>query len=44
MGTQVSNSPISRMMDHMDKEFRRPVDQWWLRLRAVAQAVAGEAH
>ncbi|OJX94323.1 MAG: 6-phosphofructokinase [Micrococcales bacterium 73-15] len=44
MGSKVGASPIAHMMEHMDKEFRRPLDQWWLALRDVSKAVAGEAH
>ncbi|WP_454294753.1 6-phosphofructokinase [Salana multivorans] len=43
-GTKVSDSPIGHMMEHMDREFRRPLEQWWMQLRSVADAVSGEAH
>lgn len=43
-GTKVSESPLGHMMEHMDRDFRRPLDQWWLQLRPVLEAVSGEAH
>lgn len=38
--SRVTDVPLAAMMDLMDSEFRRPKQQWWLRLREVTRAVA----
>ena len=41
-GSQVNDVPIDSMMTLMDRNFRRPKQQWWLQLREVGRAVAEE--
>lgn len=36
----ITRSPIARLNDDVDVEFRRPRHQWWLALRPVLEAVA----
>lgn len=36
----MSARPLAQMMDEVDPEFRRPLDEWWLEYKAVAQAVS----
>ncbi len=35
--------PLDRMTDLIDSEHRRPIDEWWLQLRDVMQAVSDQA-
>ena len=41
-GSSMNNVPIETMMTLMDRNFRRPKQQWWLQLRDVGRAVAQE--
>ncbi|MBK8461398.1 MAG: 6-phosphofructokinase [Micropruina sp.] len=38
--SKVSASPMSQMLTEMDREFRRPKNQWWMELREVVSAVS----
>ena len=40
--SEIRTWPLSHMMDFMDATYRRPLDQWWLQLRPVMQAVTEE--
>ena len=40
--SKVQSAPLSDLMQHMDRDFRRPKEQWWLALRKVVQAVSVE--
>jgi hypothetical protein len=37
---KLTNFPIKRMPDMVDIANRRPLEQWWLDLRSVMQAMA----
>lgn len=39
---KLASRPIEGMMKEMDREFRRPKNQWWLGLRDVVSAVSIE--
>lgn len=41
-GSKVQDVPMGAMMSLMDTTVRRPLDQWWLRLREVVTAVSDE--
>ena len=38
--SQIVCSPLAHMLDFVDTKRRRPLDQWWLKLRPVSRAVA----
>ncbi len=40
--SKIVTSPLSHMLDYMDIEHRRPIDQWWMQLRPVLQAVTDD--
>jgi 6-phosphofructokinase 1 len=40
---KVTISPLKQMLDVIDLEHRRPLEQWWLDLRPVMQALAQPA-
>lgn len=42
-GARVHQHRLSQMSDHIDPQFRRPLDQWWMALRSVGQAVSATA-
>ncbi len=41
--SRVEKSLTSRMMEEMDRQFRRPRSQWWMQLRDVIAAVSDAA-
>lgn len=41
VAAKTEHSPLQHMHDQLDPKFRRPRKQWWMRLRAVHEAVSG---
>lgn len=40
--SKVAAAPLEGMMREMDREFRRPKNQWWMALRKIVEAVSVE--
>lgn len=40
--SKVQTAPLADLLNQMDREYRRPKEQWWLALRKVVRAVSVE--